>query len=47
MRCYGDKPREFLAKVPNGLLPVLEVDGQVRGSGGLNYDSNYQVCMSL
>ena len=29
MRCYGDKPAEFLAKVPSGLLPVLEVDGRV------------------
>ncbi|PRW59564.1 glutathione S-transferase isoform A [Chlorella sorokiniana] len=29
MRCYGDKPPEFLRKVPSGLLPVLEVDGQV------------------
>lgn len=29
MRCYGDKPAEFLAKVPSGLLPVLEVDGQI------------------
>ena len=29
MRCYGDKPREFLNKVPSGLLPVIEVDGQV------------------
>ena len=29
MRCYGDKPPEFLAKVPSGLLPVLEVDGAV------------------
>eukprot|EP00887_Chlorella_sp_A99_P006697 scaffold3.g6697.t1 len=29
MRCYGDKPREFLAKVPSGLLPVLEVEGKV------------------
>eukprot|EP00746_Dinoflagellata_sp_MGD_P136062 gnl/MRDRNA2_/MRDRNA2_70050_c0_seq1.p1 gnl/MRDRNA2_/MRDRNA2_70050_c0~~gnl/MRDRNA2_/MRDRNA2_70050_c0_seq1.p1 ORF type:complete len:516 (-),score=98.49 gnl/MRDRNA2_/MRDRNA2_70050_c0_seq1:248-1645(-) len=29
MRCYGDKPREFLQKVPMGLLPVLEVDGEV------------------
>lgn len=29
MRCYGDKPREFLEKVPSGLLPVLEVNGQV------------------
>lgn len=27
MRCYGDKPSEFLRKVPSGLLPVLEVDG--------------------
>ncbi|KAJ9533876.1 hypothetical protein QJQ45_026966 [Haematococcus lacustris] len=29
MRCYGDKQRSFLAKVPNGLLPVIELDGQV------------------
>lgn len=29
MRCYGDKPPAFLAKVPSGLLPVLEVDGRV------------------
>ena len=29
MRCYGDKPKEFLQKVPSGLLPVLEVDGHV------------------
>eukprot|EP00182_Erythrolobus_australicus_P002991 CAMPEP_0185837318 /NCGR_PEP_ID=MMETSP1353-20130828/11184_1 /TAXON_ID=1077150 /ORGANISM="Erythrolobus australicus, Strain CCMP3124" /LENGTH=509 /DNA_ID=CAMNT_0028536219 /DNA_START=225 /DNA_END=1754 /DNA_ORIENTATION=- len=25
MNCYGSKPREFLSKVPSGLLPVLEV----------------------
>lgn len=29
MRCYGEKPDSFLAKVPRGLLPVLELDGQV------------------
>ncbi|RMZ52651.1 hypothetical protein APUTEX25_000770 [Auxenochlorella protothecoides] len=29
MQCYGDKPAEFLAKVPSGLLPVLEVGGRV------------------
>ena len=29
MRSYGDKPREFLQKVPNGLLPAIEVDGQI------------------
>lgn len=29
MRCYGGKPPEFLAKVPSGLLPVLEVDGRI------------------
>ena len=30
MRSYGDKPREFLLKVPNGLLPAIQVnDGQV------------------
>lgn len=29
MRCYGDKPPSFLAKVPSGLLPVLEIDGRV------------------
>lgn len=26
MRSYGDKPREFLQKVPNGLLPALGVE---------------------
>ncbi|GKY91879.1 hypothetical protein MPSEU_000159500 [Mayamaea pseudoterrestris] len=33
MRSYGDKPREFLQKVPSGLLPAIEVvdvDGQSR-----------------
>eukprot|EP00878_Enallax_costatus_P017108 GHUV01017963.1.p1 GENE.GHUV01017963.1~~GHUV01017963.1.p1 ORF type:complete len:518 (+),score=110.16 GHUV01017963.1:223-1554(+) len=29
MRCYGDKPPEFMAKVPSGLLPVLEIDGRI------------------
>jgi glutathione S-transferase len=29
MRCYGDQPPEFLAKVPRGLLPVVELDGKV------------------
>lgn len=29
MRCYGPKPADFLAKVPSGLLPVLEVDGRI------------------
>ena len=29
MRCYGDKPADFLAKVPSGLLPVIELDGKV------------------
>eukprot|EP00899_Mesostigma_viride_P026112 jgi/Mesvir1/6686/Mv08912-RA.2 len=29
MRCYGDKPREFLRKVPSGLLPVVELNGRV------------------
>ena len=29
MRCYGPKPRAFMDKVPSGLLPVLEVDGQI------------------
>ena len=28
MRSYGDKPAAFLAKVPNGLLPAMEIDGQ-------------------
>ena len=27
MRSYGDKPRWFLDKVPNGLLPAIEIDG--------------------
>ena len=29
MRSYGDKPREFMQKVPNGLLPAIEVNGQI------------------
>ena len=29
MRSYGDKPREFMQKVPGGLLPAIEVQGQV------------------
>jgi len=29
MRSYGDKPPEFLAKIPSGLLPVIEIDGQL------------------
>ena len=28
MRSYGDKPAEFLRKVPGGLLPALEVEGR-------------------
>lgn len=28
-RSYGDKPREFLQKVPNGLLPAIEVNGKI------------------
>jgi glutathione S-transferase len=28
MRSYGDKPADYLRKVPNGLLPALEIDGQ-------------------
>ncbi|CAE7250903.1 bsn [Symbiodinium microadriaticum] len=29
MRSYGDKPREFMALVPRGLLPAMEIDGKV------------------
>lgn len=29
MRAYGDKPPSFLAKVPGGLLPALELDGRM------------------
>ena len=29
MRSYGDKPAEFLRKVPGGLLPAIEVNGKV------------------
>ena len=28
MRSYGDKPREFLQKVPSGLLPAMEINNQ-------------------
>ncbi|KAJ8601699.1 hypothetical protein CTAYLR_003197 [Chrysophaeum taylorii] len=27
MRSYGDKPREFLGKVPGGFLPAIDLDG--------------------
>ena len=29
MRSYGDKPKAFLDKVPNGLLPAIELDGEL------------------
>jgi len=29
LRCYGDKPSTFTAKVPGGMLPVMELDGQL------------------
>jgi len=29
MRSYGNKPRSFLSKVPNGLLPAMEIDGRL------------------
>lgn len=29
MRSYGDKPQSFMRKVPGGLLPALEVNGQI------------------
>jgi len=29
MRSYGDKPQDFLRKVPGGLLPAIEVNGQI------------------
>jgi Glutathione S-transferase, N-terminal domain len=29
MRSYGDKPPAFLRKVPSGLLPAIEVNGQI------------------
>jgi len=29
MRCYGDKPPAFLAKVPSGLLPAVELNGRL------------------
>ena len=29
MRSYGDKPQAFLEKIPSGLLPVVEIDGQL------------------
>ncbi len=29
MRCYGDKKASFTAKVPSGMLPVLEIDSKL------------------
>ena len=35
MRSYGDKPESFLQKVPNGLLPAIEVNGQIITESGV------------
>ncbi len=29
MRCYGDKPADFMRIVPSGLLPVIEYKGSI------------------
>ena len=29
MRCYGDKPESFYKISSSGLLPVMELDGEV------------------
>lgn len=29
MSCYGKKSTEFLKKVPTGLMPVIELDGNI------------------
>jgi glutathione S-transferase len=29
MRSYGDKPDSFMARVPRGLLPAIEIDGRL------------------
>lgn len=29
MRSYGDKPADYLRKVPSGLLPAIELDGRI------------------
>lgn len=29
MRSYGNKPKEFLQRVPRGLLPAVEIDGRM------------------
>lgn len=29
LRAYGDKPESFLHISPNGVLPVMEIDGRV------------------
>ena len=29
MRCYGPKPASYTAKVPSGLLPAVELDGEL------------------
>ena len=35
MRSYGDKPEAFLRKVPSGLLPAIEVNGQIITESGV------------
>lgn len=44
MRSYGDKPREFLQKVPSGLLPALLVE---RDDGQQQVITESQVIMEL
>ena len=45
MRSYGDKPREFMAMVPNGLLPALAVEDEASGRKQVITES--QVIMEL
>ena len=39
MRCYGDKKRSFTAKVPSGMLPVMEIDGRLVTESALIADA--------
>lgn len=39
MRCYGDKKPSFTAKVPSGMLPVMEIDGRLVTESALIADA--------
>jgi glutathione S-transferase len=47
MRSYGDKPSDFLKKVPSGLLPALEVTMNDMDNGRTNVITESAIIMQL